>query len=136
MDERTVTFRYKDYRHGDALREMTLDGREFVRRFALHILPPGFTKIRHYGILGNNRRSQEIPAARSALERSLWRVDLSPTKPYQTPTPEPSTCPRCESDELICVGRLLANGKFIPLQCGARRQRLRAGEPPPIWDSS
>ena len=136
MDDRTLTFRYKDYRNGDSLREMTLDGPEFVRRFALHILPPGFTKIRHYGILGNNRRSQDVPAARVALERSRWRVDLAPTKPVPCPKPEPLTCPRCDSDHLICVGRLLADGRFIPLQRGARNLRLRTGEPPKIWDSS
>ncbi len=136
LDEQTVRFRYKDYRRGEALREMTLEGREFVRRFALHVLPPDFTKIRHYGILGNNRRSKDVPAARTALEGSPWRVDLAPTKPPPPPTPEPSTCPRCDSAERICVGRLEASGRFLPLQRGARLVRWRTGEPPPIWDSS
>ena len=136
LDERTVTFRYKNYRNGDALREMTLAGPEFVRRFALHILPPGFTKIRHYGILGNNRRSRDIPAARTALERSPWRVDLAPSKAIPASKAEPSTCPRCESDELVCVARLDASGRFIPLQRGARALRLCTGEPPKIWDTS
>jgi len=136
MDERTVTFRYKDYRNGDALREMTLDGAEFIRRFALNVLPAGFTKIRHYGLLGNNRRSRDIPVARTALAQSRWRVDLAPSKAIPAAKPEPSTCPRCNSDELVCVARLDASGRFIPLQRGARSLRLRTGEPPRIWDSS
>jgi hypothetical protein len=78
MDERTVTFRYKDYRDGDRLKEMTLDGVEFVRRLSLHILPAGFTKIRHSGILGNNRRATCVPLAREALEDSPWRLDSAP----------------------------------------------------------
>jgi len=136
MDQRTVTFRYKDYRHGGVLREMTLAGAEFVRRLSLHILPPGFTKIRHYGLLGNNRRSKEIPAARAALERSPWRVDLAPTQTPPPPQAEPAHCPRGQGQDLICVGRLDAGGRFIPLRNGARLLRLQAGEPPPICDSS
>ncbi|HAB16594.1 MAG TPA: IS91 family transposase [Verrucomicrobiales bacterium] len=135
MDERTVTFRYKDYRKGEVIREMTLAGTEFVRRLSLHILPPGFTKIRHYGILGNNRRAQDIPRARAALEHSPWRQELSPSPPTPPPPPAPATCPRCGGEDLICVGRLESNGRFLPLQRGARRLRLSAGEPP-VCDSS
>lgn len=136
MDARTVTFRYKDYRHGDILREMTLEGREFVRRFALHILPPGFTRIRHYGLLGNNRRSKDVPAARDALERSSWRMDLPPVKSLPPLKAEPATCPRCQSDTLTCIGRLDATGRFLPLRSGARLVRLRTREPPLYCDSS
>lgn len=50
IDEETVTFRYKDYRQAGKQKLMTLKGEEFLRRFTLHILPPGFMKIRHYGL--------------------------------------------------------------------------------------
>lgn len=56
MTDRTVGFRYQDYRHGSALKTMTLSGVEFLHRLSLHVLPEGFTKIRHYGLLGNNLR--------------------------------------------------------------------------------
>jgi hypothetical protein len=46
-----VTFRWRDYRHANALRPMTLDAHEFIRRFLLHSLPDGFHRIRHYGFL-------------------------------------------------------------------------------------
>src|SRR4029077_4261280 len=52
----SVPFTYRDYRHGSRRKELTLSALEFIRRFSLHILPPGLVRIRHYGILGNNRR--------------------------------------------------------------------------------
>ena len=110
---------------------MTLAGTEFVRRLSLHILPLGFTKIRHYGLLRNNRRAKDVPVARAALEHSPWRQELSPSPPMS----ESAACPHCGGEDLICVGRLESNGRFLPLQRGARRLRLLAGEPP-VCDSS
>ena len=136
MDERTVTFSYKDYKSNGALREMILDGREFVRRLSLHILPSGFTKIRHYGILGNNRRAKLIPLARVAVEKSRWRMDLAPAKTLPRPKAERTGCPGCGSEDLVCVARIDASGRFIELREGALRLRLRAGAPPKVWDSS
>jgi len=49
----SVTFRWKDYRNHNRVKLMTLDATEFVRRFLLHVLPSGFTRIRHYGILSS-----------------------------------------------------------------------------------
>ena len=61
----TVTFTYRDYRRASQRKELTLSVLEFIRRFSLHILPPGLVRIRHYGILGNNRRKRDIEAARA-----------------------------------------------------------------------
>ena len=47
-----VTFTYRDYRHGSQRKELTLSALEFIRRFSLHILPPGLVRIRHYGNSG------------------------------------------------------------------------------------
>ena len=135
-DTREVTFRYKDYRQGAMTRQMSLDGVEFLRRFSLHILPPGFTKIRHYGILGNNQRAKLVPLARTALARSPWHLETAPATATLRPTPEPPRCSNCGSDALICVGRLDADGDFTGLRRGAIRVRLRAGEPPALLDSS
>jgi hypothetical protein len=54
--EGQVTFGWKDYRHGDVQKEMTLQGTEFLRRFCQHILPFRFVKIRHYGILSSRNK--------------------------------------------------------------------------------
>src|ERR1700676_3087314 len=51
FEEGKVTFRYKDYAHGNKKRKMTLTSDEFLRRFLLHVLPRGFVRIRHYGFL-------------------------------------------------------------------------------------
>src|SRR6516165_5801743 len=63
----SVTFTYRDYRHGSQRKQLTLCALEFIRRFSLHILPPGLVRILHYGILANNRRKRDIDAARAIL---------------------------------------------------------------------
>jgi hypothetical protein len=74
----SVTFTYRDYRHGSQRKELNLSALEFIRRFSLHILPPGLVRIRHYGILGNNRRKRDIEAARAIFKRSGCAVELEP----------------------------------------------------------
>lgn len=136
MDDRTVTFRYKNYRKGGTLEELTLDGVEFVRRLSLHILPVGFTKIRHYGLLGNNSRATLVPLARQALERSRWRLDTAAATSAPLPKTQPSGCPHCASDDIVCLGRLDRNGHFTALRPGALRAWLRMRKPPDVHDSS
>src|SRR5437867_4926880 len=69
LDERGVTFRYKDYRSKGKTRykAMTLTADEFIRRFLLHVLPIGFHRIRHYGLLANAGRRQHLARARQLL---------------------------------------------------------------------
>jgi Putative transposase/Transposase zinc-binding domain len=67
MDEETVTFRWKDYAHGSAPRIMTLDGVEFLRRFLLHVVPKGFMRIRHFGLLANRVRTATLACCRRLL---------------------------------------------------------------------
>lgn len=62
-----VTFRYKDYRQNGAQKSMALAGVEFLRRFCLHILPPGFQRIRHYGVLANFHKTRALTTARLSL---------------------------------------------------------------------
>jgi hypothetical protein len=69
FDETGVTFRYKDYRRDDRDRQqvMTLDPHEFIRRFLLHVLPRGFHRIRHYGLLAGSARKDNLATARRLL---------------------------------------------------------------------
>jgi len=69
FDETGVTFRYKDYRRADPERQqvMTLATDEFIRRFLLHVLPRGFHRIRHYGLLGGAGRKDNLAQARRLL---------------------------------------------------------------------
>jgi hypothetical protein len=68
-DEAMVTFKYKDYRADGLARfkVMTLDTGEFIRRFLIHVLPKGFHRIRHYGLLANGQRADNITRARELL---------------------------------------------------------------------
>ena len=95
FDETGVTFRYKDYRRAgaDRQRTMTLTADEFIRRFLLHVLPKGFHRIRHYGLLASARR-------RANLAR-VWDLlavprPIEPEATEEDPTPGwKSTCPCC-----------------------------------------
>ena len=72
MNEREVRFRWKDYRAKGRTRHktMTLEPQEFMRRFLLHVLPGGFHRIRHYGLLANGNRRDCLAKARVALQVS------------------------------------------------------------------
>src|ERR1700724_1981625 len=87
----SVTFTYRDYRHGSQRKELTLSALEFIRRFSLHILPPGLVRIRHYGILGNNRRKAAIEAARAILMSRGRALELQP----QSVAEKSTCCPLC-----------------------------------------
>jgi hypothetical protein len=62
-----VTFRYKDYADDNRHKTMTLSAEEFLRRFVQHVLPRGFVKIRHYGLLANGQRAEKLPLCRRLL---------------------------------------------------------------------
>ena len=91
LDDRGVTFRWKDYReHGRTrYKTMTVATEEFMRRFLLHVLPSGFHRIRHYGLLANANRQRDIATARDLLHQ-----------PAPTPPADPADgsadhgCPR------------------------------------------
>ncbi len=70
LDEAGVTFRWKDYRAKGKTRHktMTLEPQEFMRRFLLHVLPSGFHRIRHYGLIANNARKEKLTLARELLQ--------------------------------------------------------------------
>lgn len=67
MEGDQVTFRYRDRKDNDTVKLMTLHVSEFIRRFLLHILPDGFMKIRHYGILSNRNRKEKLPLCERLL---------------------------------------------------------------------
>ena len=92
--DQTVTFTYRDYRHGSLRKDLTLSALEFIRRFSLHILPPGVVRIRHYGILGNNRRRRDIEAARAIFKRRGCAVELQPQSVVDPPCGA-TCCPLC-----------------------------------------
>ena len=68
FDGDQVTFRWKDYAHGNKKRKMTVSAEEFVRRFLLHILPKGFVRIRHFGFMANAQRAASLQLCRQLLD--------------------------------------------------------------------
>jgi hypothetical protein len=117
FDENGVTFRCKDYRRDGAERHriMTLAADEFIRRFLLHVLPRGFHRIRHYGLLASAARRDNL-----ALARKLLAVPSEP----EVPMPETAldTCPPCP-----CCG-----GRMIVIETFARWGQPRAPPKPTL----
>jgi putative transposase/transposase-like zinc-binding protein len=100
LDERGVTFRYKDYRrNGQArYRTMTLSVDEFIRRFLLHVLPKGFHRIRHYGLLASASCKTNIARARELIAAPIPQAE--PPASHDTVVPDAITdhrppCPCC-----------------------------------------
>jgi hypothetical protein len=100
FDEAVVTFRYKDYRRTGADRQqvMTLATDEFIRRFLLHILPEGFHRIRHYGLLAGSARKDNLALARELLEVAPVPGDAVVTQEPADPRPP---CPCCGGTMVI-----------------------------------
>jgi hypothetical protein len=105
----TVSFRWKDYRHGRQIRTLTLDADEFLRRFLLHLLPKRFVRIRYFGFLASRRRTCGLPACRQALAAAA-------TPPVERPVVAPPRtswpCPRC-GGPMRLVERLTARQLFL-----------------------
>jgi hypothetical protein len=131
-----VTFRWKDYARGGRRGTMTLAAVEFVRRFLMHVLPAGFVRVRHYGLLANRHRREKLARCRELLGMAVTpQADMVPTDPDQftppghdvavTPT---RVCPRCGA------GRMVVVAEFPPMPPA---EGIRAGlEPCRILDSS
>lgn len=92
FDETGVTFRYKDYRRDRCDRQqiMTLAADEFSRRFLLHVLPRGFHRIRHYGLLAGSARKANL-----ALARELLHVAAVDEDARKEPDDFRPSCPCC-----------------------------------------
>jgi hypothetical protein len=103
-----VTFRYKDYRQRGKSKELTLDTAEFVRRFLQHVLPGGFVRVRHYGLLANRGRAEKLQQCR----RLLWLAGLQAkrTAVEAVPTEKPGqrSCPVCGVGRMEVVEVLAA----------------------------
>lgn len=110
IDGNKITFTFKDYAHGSVSKEMTLDAHEFLRRFCMHILPPRFVKMRHYGFLGNRGKQKlkiqqmkwgKIPEAKQKIDyKSISKNQLGF---------DIEQCPCCKTGRMITVMTFGAN---------------------------
>ena len=123
VDDTSVTFRWRDYRHGNASRLMSLSPYEFIRRFLIHSLPDGFHRIRHYGFLANGCRRVRLATIRKLLILTEPTVPIAGEVSNTTarlPHFDPTRCPCCGGN----------------LRIAATLPRLRIGDPQPWLDTS
>jgi hypothetical protein len=123
LDERGVTFRWKDYRdkgHPDRPRHktMTLTADEFMRRFLLHVLPSSFHRIRHFGLIANNGRKEKLALARELLNvvPAVAVTEVNGNEVMDEPVRPVFVCAHC-------------GAQMIVLESFVRGQSIRA--PPP-----
>lgn len=116
LSEGKVTFRWKDYAGGNAVKEMTLDVREFTRRFLLHILPRAFVRIRHYGLLANRCRSERLECCRKLLAHSTNQESLEAAGLIsdQSNVHESELCPVCRVGRMTIFKKLEPGGVRLP----------------------
>ncbi len=99
-----VSFSYKDYKQGAAKKEMSLNAGEFIRRFAMHILPKGFVRIRHYGILSSTSKT----ACAIVIKEQLPPLKSLPKNKKEIYNP--LQCPCCKKETMQTVIRYHRRG--------------------------
>jgi len=112
-----VSFNWKDYRQGGKKGLMTLSANEFLRRFCLHILPPGFTRLRHYGILSSRNKTQSLAQARESLgceappkpQQKDWREKLQEVTELDL-----GQCPCCKTGRMRLLRGLAPTARSPP----------------------
>jgi len=113
INDDKISFRYKDYADNSQQKTMTLEATEFLRRFCLHILPPGFRKIRYYGFMANTHstllqvQQQEMGiAAQTAKEikKISWKVIAKQKLNYDA-----DRCPACKKGTMVTLLHFDAN---------------------------
>jgi len=121
MEDNRVTFRYRDSKRDNAKRLMTLDANEFIRRFLMHILPDGFTKIRYYGLLSNRNKKRQISHCRKLLGMPDTVIPKDKGKAGWEETLLRITgidvriCPRCKKGTMVLIKTLLPHfGRWPP----------------------
>lgn len=96
-----VTFRYRDYADGQQSKTMTLDAVEFLRRFVQHVLPKGFVKIRHYGLLANGQRQARLAVCRRLLLVATVAAVVPGPEAVTIEPAAPHCCARCGGQRLV-----------------------------------
>ena len=101
-----VNFKYKDYTDDNRQKEMALSIPEFIRRFELHILPKGFVKIRHYGLLQNHGKIKRLNAIRAQLHLGAMPVKVHvpvSQRMLEKYGKDITLCPKCNKGKLVWI---------------------------------
>ena len=108
LENDQVSFHWRDYRHHGKRKLMTLPAEEFIRRFLLHVLPTGFQRIRHYGLLANRSRQAKLARCRELLAVPLLPLAVAVPQDARTRCERllgrpVNRCPRCQQGRLVRV---------------------------------
>lgn len=109
LEDAQVRFRYRDRAHGNRRKVMQLKAEEFLRRFLTHVLPRGFMRIRHYGLLANRHKRARLAQARAALHipaPASATVESAAQFCLRVLHIDIGLCPACRSGRLRFVGTL------------------------------
>lgn len=102
-----VTYKAKDYRNGGEHKEITIRGVEFIRRFLMHILPKGFVRIRHYGLLSNRVKQKSMIYCRNLLGCQKYLSELREMTTaqilYKLFSVDINKCPDCGSTKIRTI---------------------------------
>ncbi|MCI0423510.1 MAG: transposase, partial [Acidobacteria bacterium] len=138
IDDRRVSFRWKDYRHGGVEKILSLEATEFLRRFFLHVLPAGFVRIRYFGFLANCHVEDKIACCRQLLNVAPVSL-LLPTPPavwqtlfHQLTGKLVDLCPLCRKGRLVHVELLHS---LVP-QLTRSPPLVKAAHPPSSLESA
>ena len=106
---REVSFRYRDRKNHDGKKTMTLDAHEFIRRFLLHVIPKGFVRVRHFGVLANRSKSL-LSKCRHLLDLNPALLKLPPKSVHQLMLEltgiDITRCPMCQKGTLLLLAEL------------------------------
>ena len=126
LEDGRGTLRWKAYAHGNRHRLMRLDAVAFIRRCLLHILPSGFQRLRHYGLLANRGRQAKLTRCRVLLQQPVSATPPVPPALTAAPTlDQPAVCPACPQGRMSWGATL----RRQPDLCATWMQ-------PPGWDTS
>jgi len=117
FEDGQVRLRWRDYAHGNARKTMALSAEEFLRRFLLHTLPPGFVRIRHYGLLGNRCRHQKLVRCRTLLDQPAPEpIEPEPVEAMMLRLTgiDIQRCPACQQGRLRVITTLLPTSRVAP----------------------
>jgi hypothetical protein len=110
IDNGRVTFTYKDRKNNDEIKKMTLDAREFIRRFLLHVLPKGLMKIRYFGFLAHTNKKKLIPLIKKLIDPNATlpeKINESVNEMMLRLTGiDISCCPQCKKGKMIRIRKL------------------------------
>ena len=103
IEDGKVTFKWRDYKDNNQMKEMTITTEEFIRRFLIHILPPKFMKIRYYGILGNRNKKKKLLKCKILTRTKIYKKKELPTLELLKKVlgKDFNLCPHCKKGHML-----------------------------------